>query len=707
MIRSLSTIYRTAISSLLVLTVCVSCTTDSVVRNEDANTALLEAALSGSEETVSMEVEEVYFDGERLYIKYNQGERCCYTAGKRVDPTDPDSLIASGSTSVGTVFLPLEEHDAELWKQKPDDLQALHVFEKNIWKEYLEVVFQEIIPQEPGRGSLVEFFHREYFLFIDEERRPRATLIQNKPGDIRIDKVWNFEDVLDVGLPLLEEYLDENAIDDRQVAFNTGDTGLYSYPFVFIDLDRRIVLFGQVKPPASITSQLFSDKDVQSTSHFVGSHAAIIVRPVSAMGRLFYGLYDTSIDLVESGGDLGGQILLAPFKVLGTPKPVPPLSDGPGMDLPEWEEWLDRFSVDGSSTGTMDFHIDGEEFFPRFIDLLTMAQKSIHIRTYIFDNDDYALKIADVLKGRSSDVEVKVLMDGLGTILATKAHPDDLPLNHEAPQSVGGYLEDGSDVKARLQTNPWLSMDHSKLMVLDGRTAFVGGMNIGREYRYQRHDLMVELHGPVVDILQKEFHMAWAHAGVLGDLGYFFQTFRQPRENKGGTGYPVRILRTKAAEPDIYTAQLEAIRRAKSYIYIENMYVIQDTIIEELVKARRRGVDVRVIIPLGGSLGPFDRANILGANLLLENGVRVYLYPGYLHAKAAVYDGWACFGSANIDKASFKRNRELNIATSHPEAVDDLLENLFLPDFEMSREVVEKIPQHWSDRLSEMLTDQL
>ena len=116
--------------------------------------------------------------------------------------------------------------------------------------------------------------------------------------------------------------------------------------------------------------------------------------------------------------------------------------------------------------------------------------------------------------------------------------------------------------------------------------------------------------------------------------------------------------------------------------------------IEELVKARRRGVDVRIIIPLEGYMGPFDRANILGANLLLENGVRVYVYPGQLHAKAAVYDGWACFGSANIDKASFKRNRELNIATSHPKAVDELLDSLFRPDFEISKEIVEKIPQH-------------
>jgi len=699
-------IRRTAPSFLLVIAVFFGCSTDSVVRNEAAGTSLLEQTLSGGEGVVSLDAEEVYFDGTRLYVRYTLGGQCCYTAEKRSEPFDPTEAGGSGGTVAGSVFLPLEETDGSSWKDKPDDLPPLKVFPKSAWREYLRGIFKEIIPEEAGQGCLVDFSRREYFLFYDEKGLARATLIQNKPGNIRIKKFWSFKEVLDIGMPLLEEYLDERGVDGRRVVFNTGDTGLYSYPFVFIDLDQRVILFAQVNPTTTIASQLFSEKDVQSTSHLVGSHAAIIVRPVSAIGRLFYGLYDTSLDLVESGGDLGEQVFLWPFKGKGQSDTVPPLYNGPGMNLSEWEQWLNGFNEDGSSTGTMVFHVDGENFFPRFIDSLGMANESIHIRTYIFDNDDYAIKIADILKERSREVEVKVLMDGLGTILATKANPDDLPLDHDAPRSVSGYLEDGSKVKARLQTNPWLSLDHSKMMVLDGRTAFVGGMNIGREYRYQRHDLMVELHGPVVDILQKEFHKAWAHAGALGDLGYFFQSLRQSDKNKGD-GFPVRVLLSKAAQPDIYTAQLEAIKRAKRYIYIENMYLIQDTIIEELVKARRRGVDVRVIIPLEGYMGPFDRANIMGANHLLENGVRVYVYPGQLHTKAAVYDGWACFGSANMDKASFKRNRELNIATSHPQAVEDLLDKLFLPDFILSKEVVEKIPQHWSDRLAEMLTDQL
>ena len=69
-----------------------------------------------------------------------------------------------------------------------------------------------------------------------------------------------------------------------------------------------------------------------------------------------------------------------------------------------------------------------------------------------------------------------------------------------------------------------------------------------------------------------------------------------------------------------------------------------------LARARRRGVDVRVIMPLVGNHGPVNRSNVLAVNAMLEHGIRVYLYPGMSHIKAAVFDGWACLGSGpNID----------------------------------------------------------
>ena len=103
-------------------------------------------------------------------------------------------------------------------------------------------------------------------------------------------------------------------------------------------------------------------------------------------------------------------------------------------------------------------------------------------------------------------------------------------------------------------------------------------------------------------------------------------------------------------------------------------YFADDRILYELCRARRRGVDVRVIIPAKVNHKVMEHSNKVAINTLLEYGVRVYIYPGMSHIKAAVYDGWVCVGTANFDKLSFKVNRELNVGTSDSRIVT------FFPD---------------------------
>jgi phosphatidylserine/phosphatidylglycerophosphate/cardiolipin synthase-like enzyme len=94
-------------------------------------------------------------------------------------------------------------------------------------------------------------------------------------------------------------------------------------------------------------------------------------------------------------------------------------------------------------------------------------------------------------------------------------------------------------------------------------------------------------------------------------------------------------------------------------------------------------------------------------NTLLEHGIRVYEYPGMSHVKAAIFDGWACVGSANFDKLSLKVNKELNIATSDPDTIDALLDQVFIPDLMMSREVTDPVPLTLTTRLAEIAVDEL
>ena len=376
------------------------------------------------------------------------------------------------------------------------------------------------------------------------------------------------------------------------------------------------------------------------------------------------------------------------------------------MDLTTWEASLDLLTGRSASKGTIEYLIDGEDFFTRFIDATTAATSSISLRTYIFDNDDYAEKIGMLLKRRSNDgVDVKVLLDGLGTIISTVEKQATLPEDYEEPASVRLFLEQDSKIEVRQATNPWMTGDHVKTMILDKKVAFTGGMNIAREYRYDWHDMMMELHGPVVDVLQEEFDNAWAHAGFFGDFAYFLQRFKRRPSNAEDTGYPVRVLFTRIDDREIFNAQRLAIRNARHHIYVENAYFTDDAMLYELAKARHRGVDVRVIMPLVTDRGPITRNNALAANAMLEHGIRVFVYPGMSHVKAAVFDGWACLGTANWDKLSFSINKELNIATSHPDAVERLNEQLFEKDFARSVEITEPFPERWSDYLIEILGD--
>jgi cardiolipin synthase len=296
-------------------------------------------------------------------------------------------------------------------------------------------------------------------------------------------------------------------------------------------------------------------------------------------------------------------------------------------------------------------------------------------------------------------------MDGLGTIMASGVDHKSLPESHTPPPSLSSYLRDGSRVKVRKLTNPWLTFDHTKSIVIDRRVAFVGGMNIGREYRHIWHDMMVQVEGPVVGTLQEGFTRTWDYAGVAGDLALLTSYRDRETPSTNRNLYPLRVLKTRIGHSQIYRAQIAAIRRAKKYIYIENPYLSDDVVLHELIMARHRGVDVRVILPRQCNWKTMRRSNVLAANEMLANGIRVYMFPGMSHVKAAVIDGWACLGSANLDKASFRFNREINLATSHPAFVDKLITRLFKADFDRSILLEEARPERPSDRILEMVAD--
>jgi cardiolipin synthase A/B len=268
-------------------------------------------------------------------------------------------------------------------------------------------------------------------------------------------------------------------------------------------------------------------------------------------------------------------------------------------------------------------------------------------------------------------------------------------------------LREGADVQLRSFLNPWLSSDHAKVILIDGARGWVGGMNIGREYRYEWHDLMVEVRGPVVASLETEFRREWAHAGPLGDLAYATVLFGSgpqlarpsPEPNPWGK---VRLLPTKTGWKPFASAVLGAIRRARSYIYVENPYLFDKRVILALVEARKRGVDVRVVLPCVNDFKAGGRSNLVIANYLREHGVRVYFYPAMTHVKALLVDGWACLGSGNLNHLSLRVNQEQNVATSDPAFAEELNRQLFQTDFARSYELTESLSVDWVDFLADL-----
>jgi cardiolipin synthase len=370
------------------------------------------------------------------------------------------------------------------------------------------------------------------------------------------------------------------------------------------------------------------------------------------------------------------------------PRELPPYA--PGSD--EFERALERNGCRRIGLGTIRPLVDGREFFPAYLGEIKKATHSVDTQLYIFDNDDTSVRCADLLRARSNEVRVRVLFDDLGTTMSHAAAPETPgPRGFTPPVDIAEYLSKGSNVHVRRNLNPWLVSDHTKLIVIDRKRAFLGGMNIGREYESEWHDLMVQVDGPVVEQLQRQFNRAWRKAGPGGDLALF----RAPRRQRqvSGEGVPLRILRTDPAEGtyEILKAFRLAIRASKKRIWIENPYFSSDDIADELIAAARRGVDVRVILPTRGDSGLMEAGNRATAQSLMAAGVKVLRYPGMTHLKIMICDDWATLGSANLDVLSLRINSELNLAFNDPASVRVLEKRIFETDFRKSR------PFHFSE----------
>lgn len=408
--------------------------------------------------------------------------------------------------------------------------------------------------------------------------------------------------------------------------------------------------------------------------------------------------------------------LLSPgmSKLNASTEPPGPVIDRPGMDVAKFEAELDRKLKPARAKGTVKLLIDAE-FFTALSEAVSSATDPITMQVYIFDNDDVAVKVADELKAASKRVPVRVIFDDLGTQQACLVTSPTQPRGYQPPGDILAYLKQDSNIDALPLRNIFLTSTHTKIITIDLKRAFIGGMNIGREYRYDWHDMMADVRGPIVGLLQAEVNRSFRQTHFGGDLTHILSRGAIPGKNKKYAhlpdipgSYDIRVIHTRAFKPHINSAIHMAIKSAQRRIWIENPYFADDAIVRALIGARERGVDVRVVIPFMSDQKLMGANNLATAEVLLKHGVRIYAYPHKHHLKAALFDDWAFIGSANFDHLSLRLNEEVNIAYSHPAAVKELQTRLFQTDFRVSKELpANSIKIGVKEALAEMLADSL
>lgn len=410
--------------------------------------------------------------------------------------------------------------------------------------------------------------------------------------------------------------------------------------------------------------------------------------------------------LQRAGEAVRGSI---PFTLAGSPR----TTGAPGSD--EFSVSLTKLGLPEPVLGSLEIFVDGDEFFPALDAEIRNAKRSMDLHIYIWDNDDISIDYADLVLERSHQVPVRLLMDDIGSVISASLKPGTPPPgDFRAPANMTTYFRCAeAPLEVRRILNPWLVLDHTKLLIFDQRSAFLGGMNIGREYFNEWHDLMVRVRGPIIDHLQADFEKTWRRAHPWGDFA--FLTFELPSLTKPHpqpipkNAIPLRILRTNLLEGrrEPLVATLEAIRASRERIWIESQYITSDRVIDALIGAKKRGVDVRVII---GDLyieRIMDLANLREAGRLIRAGIEVYRYPRLTHMKVMICDQWATLGAANLDTNSLQINNEINLSFSDPRAIRELEERVFRKDFAESRKLTLKDTQHLLNFLIEPLADQL
>ena len=348
--------------------------------------------------------------------------------------------------------------------------------------------------------------------------------------------------------------------------------------------------------------------------------------------------------------------------------------------------------------------VDGPATNEAMFKAISQAKDHINLETFIFADDEVGRQFADLLLQKQAEgIQVNLIYDSVGSM--------------GTPSSFFQRLKDGGvNVLEFNPVNPLKAgkkslitqRDHRKTMIIDGRIAFTGGVNISSVYSKNPsahadkdrwkwegwRDTHVQIEGSAVEQLQKLFLETWGDqkGPALAPKNYF-----PALERKGSE--LVKIIGSTPGEMSrlTYVMYMSAIRKAEDFIHMTMAYFVPDRQSKNVLRdAARRGVDVKLVLPSTSDSNLTFYAGRSHYEDLLESGVKVYeRQSSILHAKTAVIDGvWSTVGSTNFELWSFMRNNEINAIILGVDFAK-VMEELFKKDLAESKEIT---PENWSRR---------
>jgi cardiolipin synthase len=339
--------------------------------------------------------------------------------------------------------------------------------------------------------------------------------------------------------------------------------------------------------------------------------------------------------------------------------PVAPVVSAGSAEFVQTMNGLFGGNVQGGNR--IDTLINGDEIFPAMLDAVRSAERTITFETYIYWRGAIAQEFAAALAERAAaGVEVRVLLDWQGSV----------PMDRDLIER----MEAAGVVVHRFRPVSWYTLDkvnnrtHRKILVVDGRIGFTGGVGIGDEWLGDaRHpgewrETHYRVEGPAVAGLQEAFFDNWVEATgeVLKGTGFF------PPVEEAGTIVAHTVKSSVGGPNRIHLMMMTAIASAEERVLVGTPYFVPDEVAKaQLIAARERGVEVDVIVP-----GPhMSKAFVKNASRhfwgeLLEAGVRIHEFqPTFYHPKIVLVDeAWVTVGSSNFDERAFRLNDEANLA---------------------------------------------